>query len=96
MGPDIHLNDSFSPGIPVGIRKIRSERLTGRKLFILTREDFSGGGVLRLPEIRKQYERAPDPKEIVILEGSAHAQFIFETDQGERLMREILRFLSEP
>ncbi len=72
------------------------ERLTGRKLFILTRDDFSGGGVLRLPEIRKQYERAPDPKEIVILEGSAHAQFIFETDQGERLMREILRFLSEP
>jgi len=72
------------------------ERLTGRKLFILTREDFSGGGVLRLPEIRKQYERAPDPKELVILEGSAHAQFIFETDQGERLMQEIIRFLSEP
>ena len=72
------------------------ERLTGRKLFILTRDDFSGGGVLRLPEIREQYERAPEPKALVILEGSAHAQFIFETDQGERLMREILRFLSEP
>lgn len=72
------------------------ERLTGRKLFILTRDDFSGGGVLRLPEIRRQYERAPDPKELVILDGSAHAQFIFETDQAERLMREILRFLSEP
>ena len=48
------------------------------------------------PEIRDQYERAPDPKQLVILEGSAHAQHIFETDQGERLMREILRFLSEP
>jgi hypothetical protein len=33
---------------------------------------------------------------LVILDGSAHAQFIFATDQGERLMREILRFLSGP
>ena len=72
------------------------ERMKGRKLFITTRDDFSGNGVLRLPEIRDQYERAPDPKQLVILEGSAHAQHIFETDQGERLMRDILRFLSEP
>jgi len=33
---------------------------------------------------------------MVILDGSAHAHFIFQTDQGERLMSEILRFLSEP
>ena len=50
----------------------------------------------RLPGIRDQYEKAPGPKELVILEGSAHAQFLFATDQAERLMREILRFLSEP
>jgi hypothetical protein len=31
---------------------------------------------------------------LLVLEGSAHAQFIFATDQGERLMAEILRFLS--
>ena len=72
------------------------DQLTGRKLFILTRDDFRGEGVLRLPEIREQYEHAPHPKELVILEGSAHAQFIFETKQGERLMQEILRFLSQP
>ncbi len=72
------------------------ERMTGRKLFITTRDDFSGNGLLRLPEIRDQYERAPDPKQLVVLDGSAHAQHIFETDQGEQLMREILRFLSEP
>jgi hypothetical protein len=30
----------------------------------------------------------------VVLDGSAHAQFIFQTDQGERLIREIVRFLS--
>ena len=75
----------------------RPERMKGRKLFILTREDFSGDNKIpRLPKIREQYERAPDPKELVVLEGSAHAQFIFETEQGERLMREILRFLSAP
>jgi dienelactone hydrolase len=71
------------------------EKLTGRKLFILSRDDVRGGGILRLPEIRDQYERAPEPKELVLLDGSAHAQFIFDTDQSERLMNEILRFLTE-
>lgn len=32
----------------------------------------------------------------MILGGSAHAQFIFDTEQGTRLMQEILEFLSEP
>jgi Zn-dependent protease with chaperone function/dienelactone hydrolase len=72
------------------------EKLQGRKLFILSRGDVGGPDVPRLPGIRAQYEKAPEPKELVILEGSAHAQAIFETDQGDRLMREILRFLSEP
>jgi dienelactone hydrolase len=71
------------------------EKLNGRKLFIVARDDTSGDG-LRLPDITKHYERAPQPKKLVILEGSAHAQFIFGTDQGQRLMDEILRFLSEP
>lgn len=70
-------------------------RMKGRKLFILTRDDANADG-LRLPKIRAQYEKASEPKEMVILDGSAHAQFIFQTDQGNRLMNEILRFLSEP
>lgn len=75
----------------------KPEQMKGRKLFILTRDDFSGDKKIpRLPRIRDQYERASGPKELVILDGSAHAQFIFETEQGERLMREILRFLSAP
>ena len=65
------------------------------KLFITSRGDTTGSGALRLPQIREQYEQAPEPKELVILDGAAHAQLIFETPQGERLMREILRFLSE-
>ncbi len=71
------------------------ERIKGRKLFITSRNDISGSGTLRLPSIRDQYERAPDPKELVILDGSAHAQHMFSTDQGPRLLSEILRFLSE-
>ncbi len=71
------------------------ERMTGRKLFITSRGDTTGSGALRLPQIREQYDRATQPKELVILDGAAHAQFIFGTPQGERLMREILRFLSE-
>jgi dienelactone hydrolase len=71
------------------------ERMQGRKLFVVARDDANDAGP-RLPRIRRQYERAPGPKELLILEGSAHAQFIFQTDQGERLMREILRFLSAP
>lgn len=71
------------------------ERLQGNKLFIIAREDFSGSGTLRLPDFRDQFQRAPEPKELMILDGSAHAQHIFKTDQAERLMSEILRFLSE-
>lgn len=72
------------------------ERMKGRKLFIVSRGDIGSADKLRLPGIRDQYEKASRPKELVVLEGSAHAQFIFETSEGERLMREILRFLSRP
>jgi pimeloyl-ACP methyl ester carboxylesterase len=71
------------------------ELTKGRKLFVVTRDDANTAG-LRLPKIRAQYEKTPEPKELIILDGSAHAQRIFETEQSERLMREILRFLSAP
>ena len=67
-----------------------------RKLFIMSRDDIIGDNTPRLPQIRSQYEKASDPKEFVLLEGSAHAQFIVATKQGDRLMQEILRFLSMP
>jgi pimeloyl-ACP methyl ester carboxylesterase len=72
-----------------------AEKMKGRKLFIVARDDANADGP-RLPKIRANYEKAVGPKVLVILDGSAHAQFLFATDQGERLMREILRFLSEP
>ncbi|HEY7547253.1 MAG TPA: alpha/beta fold hydrolase [Blastocatellia bacterium] len=74
----------------------KPEQMKGRKLFITARSDIGPGDKPRLPKIREQYERAPDPKELIILDGSAHAQVIFTTEQADRLMREILRFLYEP
>jgi len=71
------------------------EKLIGRKLFLVARDDANAGGP-RLPGIRAQYEKAPQPKELIVLEGSAHAQYLFQTAQGDRVMREILRFLSAP
>jgi alpha/beta superfamily hydrolase len=65
------------------------ERLTGRKLFVTSKGDGLAA------KVREQFEKAPEPKELMILEGSAHAQFLFQTDQGERLMKKILEFLSE-
>jgi alpha/beta superfamily hydrolase len=72
------------------------DRLTMRKLFVLSRDDLGPGDAPRLPKIRVSYERCPDPKEWIVLEGSAHAQFIFQTAQGTRLLEEILRFLLAP
>lgn len=64
------------------------ERITGRKLFAVAKGDPIAAKVL------EQYAKAPEPKELLTLEGNAHAQFLFTSDQGERLMKEILRFLS--
>ncbi len=70
-----------------------ADKLKSSSLFIVARDD-ADGAVPRLPEIRAQYEKAPQPKQLIILDGSAHAQFLFQTDQGERVMHEIIRFLS--
>lgn len=70
-----------------------AEKLKCPSLFIVARDDASEDGP-RLPRIRTDYEKAPEPKELIILDGSAHAQYLFQTDQGERVMREILRFLT--
>ncbi|WP_324833445.1 alpha/beta hydrolase [Alloacidobacterium sp.] len=71
-----------------------ADKLKCPVLFIVARDDTDGDAP-RLPGIRKQYEHAPQPKKLIILDGSAHAQWLFQTDQGERVMREILRFLSQ-
>jgi pimeloyl-ACP methyl ester carboxylesterase len=70
-----------------------AEKLKSASLFIVARDDSNDDGP-RLPRIQEQYKNAPEPKALIILEGSAHAQYLFQTDQAERVMREILKFLS--
>ena len=62
-------------------------------LLIIARDDANDDG-LRLPKIRVEWKKVPEPKQLIILDGSAHAQFLFQTNQADRVMRDILRFLS--
>jgi len=70
-----------------------ADKLKSASLYIVARDDANEDGP-RLPKIQEQYEKSPQPKQLILLEGSAHAQFLFQTDQAERVMTEILRFLS--
>lgn len=79
----------FLSGAPNG----PAEKLKSPSLFLVARNDTSGDGP-RLPAIQQQFDKAPQPKSLIILEGSAHAQYLFQTDESDRVMREILRFLS--
>lgn len=71
------------------------EKVRGRKMFLVAREDSNTAG-LRLPKIQAQFDRMPEPKRLVILEGSAHAQFLFQSPQNDEVMREILEFVKKP
>jgi pimeloyl-ACP methyl ester carboxylesterase len=70
-----------------------AERIKVPLLVIVARDDANDEG-LRLPRIRAWFDKAPQPKKLLVLEGSAHAQFLFQTDQSDRVMREVLQFLS--
>jgi pimeloyl-ACP methyl ester carboxylesterase len=70
-----------------------ADKLKSPALFIVAHDDTSGDGP-RLPGIRAQYEKTPQPKKLIVLEGSAHAQYLFQTDQSDRVMREIVQWLS--
>jgi pimeloyl-ACP methyl ester carboxylesterase len=71
------------------------EQLKGRKLYIVARDDKSGS-VPRLPGIKEHFARVPEPRKLVIVDGSAHAQYLFTSDQGPQVMHEILAFVTAP
>lgn len=71
------------------------EKLTGRKLFLVARKDRNDEG-LRLNEISRHFAQTAEPKRLVVVGGSAHAQYLFGTSQGARVMKEILSFLTNP
>src|SRR3984957_1780304 len=74
---------------------LSAEKLKSRSLFIVAHDDANDAGP-RLSGIRAQYEKAPQPKELIVVDGSAHPRFFFQTEQGDRVMHEIVRFLSAP
>lgn len=65
------------------------ELIAGPKLFVTAEGDSLA------PQVREQYQKAPEPKELVVLPESAHAQNIFATEQAGPLMSEIVRFVSD-
>ncbi len=71
-----------------------ADKLKSPVLYIVARDDASDGP--RLPAIRAQYLKSPQPKRLIVVDGSAHAQFLFQTNQSARVMSEILRFLAAP
>ena len=72
------------------------EKIPCRKLVIATKDDADGSGTLRLPRIRAAYEKMTPPKEMLVLEGSAHAQYVFETAEGDKAMKEMPPISSAP
>lgn len=63
--------------------------LQGRLLFVVSEGDGGADAVSTM------HERAPQPKRLVTLPGNAHAQHIFDTDQGERLLSVMIEFVDE-
>jgi pimeloyl-ACP methyl ester carboxylesterase len=70
-----------------------AERIKSPLLVIVARDDANGEGP-RLPRIRAWFDQAPEPKQLIVLDGSAHAQFLFQSEQADRVMKEIIRFLT--
>ena len=64
------------------------ERLAGRKLVVLSRDEPGAA------QIRALYERMPEPKELEELAGRAHAQYVFQTPAGPALEERLVRFLA--
>jgi hypothetical protein len=46
--------------------------------------------------IRAYYDKVPEPKRLVVVDGSARAQFLFTSNQAEQVMTELVRFLAAP
>jgi pimeloyl-ACP methyl ester carboxylesterase len=70
---------------PAGVDQ--PEKLQGRKLFVVSEGDGFHQGVV------EAYGRAPEPKKLVVVEGSAHAQHLFKTEQGPRVLDAIVEWL---
>jgi pimeloyl-ACP methyl ester carboxylesterase len=74
---------------------VSAAQLKGRKLFAVAQGDLDPSGAPLLDKITQSYIAASEPKELLIVDGSAHAQALFRTDRGAELMSKIVSFLSD-
>lgn len=73
----------------------RGEHINVPLLVIVTREDRNADG-LRLPGIQKEFDKVPSSeKELFLLDGSAHAQFMFDTAHSATILKKLIEFLSK-
>lgn len=63
------------------------EKIQGNKLFIASKDEPMAS------QVKAQYRLAPEPKQLQLIGGSAHAQHIFKTEHGEELRKIIVDFL---
>lgn len=73
---------------PSGIES--PEQLRAGRVIYLTAE-----GDPSLPRTLEQFERTPEPKQLQLLPGSAHAQHIFRTDHSEDLVERLVGALTD-
>lgn len=72
----------------------RGDKINVPLLVIVTRDDANSDGP-RLPGIQREFDKVPAKKELLILEGSAHAQFMLDTDHSATIMKKVIEFLSQ-
>jgi len=65
------------------------EKLQGQLLFIASENEYLA------KVLRSSFAKAPQPKVLKLISGSAHAQHIFKTPQADRLTNIILEFLED-
>jgi pimeloyl-ACP methyl ester carboxylesterase len=65
------------------------EKLRGPVLFIASQDEAM------VTQVAEQYRHAPEPKQFILLRGTAHGQHIFATDQAERLRTTVAEFLEQ-
>lgn len=63
------------------------KKMQGNKLFIASKDEPMAS------QVKAQYRLAPEPKQLQLIDGSAHAQHIFKTGHGEELRKIIVDFL---
>lgn len=76
------------------------------RLVLLSPAPFPDPGRLRVPvlflaterepnveRVRELFRATPEPKRLLVLPGTAHAQHVFETDEAERLRGAVVDFL---